>query len=432
MSLRLLLKKDIVLVVVSKAVNGTTTLALNLYAVHYLVPAEFGALTLCTTFLVLLDGMIGAALDLAVVKLRPLERSTSHGSPIEQAAIGLKTLGCIGFGMLLVIFAPQLGTLLLHRGDVRRLFLAWSIAATAVLTMRSTQLALQIRERYKSFACIELLNTSLRIALVIWMIHRGYRSSLSIMTSYAIGSSVALLVGLVTLIRTTGMRVWWRIRGAALVLKSARNALVTYGLSALVSRLDILVLAVMASPAQLGLYGSAMTLASVPEIAATYLAPAFLPRIEAYCRMGVFTRFFTRLHMLMYTAMAAGYGVLLWFVPRFGGHILPLKYAPALAVTLVLLPGTLATASIFPLSLNLLMLRNSRIFIYFDLLMSPVLLVAFTLGSRRGILTVAAVTAVFRILKTLIVQSAGRRAAVHAQIEWQTKAENNAARTRMA
>ena len=418
-SLRLLLKRDIVLVVASKAINGTTTLALNLYAVHYLPPAEFGALTLCTTLLVLLDGMVGSALDLAVVKLRPLEKLTANGSPVERAAIGLKTIGCLIFGSILTIFAPQLGMLFLHRGDARSLFFAWSVAATAILTMRSTQLALQLRERYRSFACVELLNTGLRIGLVVWALHHGHRSGLSIITCFAIASCAAMCVGLATLIKISGILKWWALDGAGLVLKSAGNALATYGVSALVSRMDVLVLAVMAPPVELGLYGSAMTLATIPEIAATYLAPAFLPRIEPYCRQGVFGRFFIRLHVLLYALMALAYAALLWIIPRFGGDILPAKYAPALAVTLVLLPGTLATASIFPLSLNLLMLKGSRIFLYFDLFAAPLLVVVYNFSSKRGILTVAAVTAVVRVSKTVFVQWFAARAAAAAQSEWQ-------------
>jgi O-antigen/teichoic acid export membrane protein len=105
----------------------------------------------------------------------------------------------------------------------------------------------------------------------------------------------------------------------------------------------------------------------------------------------------------------------LWLLPRYGGLILPAKYGPAIAVTLVLLPGTLATASIFPLSLNLLMLRSSRVFIYFDLLMTPLLAAAYIVGSRHGILTVAAITTAARILKTLTVQLFSTRAAELAQ-----------------
>jgi O-antigen/teichoic acid export membrane protein len=224
-----------------------------------------------------------------------------------------------------------------------------------------------------------------------------------------------LVAGLVTLIRISGLRNWWGLSAAGLVLRNAGNALVTYGLSAFVSRLDILILKIAIAPTQLGLYGSAMTLATIPEIAATYLAPAFLPRIDAYCREGIFVGFFFRFHLLLYSVMGIGYGAVLWLLPRYGGLILPAKYEPAIAVTLVLLPGTLATASIFPLSLNLLMLRSSRVFIYFDLLVTPVLAVAYSLASRHGILTVAALTAAARILKTLTVQFFATRAAELAQ-----------------
>ena len=403
--------------VLSKVANGTTTLLLNIYAVHFLAPAEFGALTLCTTFLVLLDGLFGAAIDLAVIKLSPPEADSHSRVSVERAAISLKALGCISFGTALVTFAHPIGRLLLHQDGARPLFLAWSIAATAVMVMRSSQLALQVRHYYKTYACIELLNTASRISLVVWVMHHGHRSSVSVMTCYAIGSVFAFSVGLLTLIRLTQVRWWWGLQGASKLIRAGRTALATYGFSAMVSRLDIILLAILANPAQLGIYGSAMTLASIPEIASTYLAPAFLPRIVPYCRQGVFLTFFKRFHILLYGSMILAYCLAILLIPKVGPLILPPKYIPALPVIAVLLPGTLATASIFPLSLNLLMLRNSKVFLIFDCMATPTLIIAYWLAADRKIIIIAAITSIFRIAKTCIIQIKASRYAVLAQEE---------------
>lgn len=418
MSLRLLLKKDVLLVVLAKAVNGITTLGLNLYAVHFLQPADFGALTICTTMLVLMDGMIGAALDLAVVKLEPLSHLEPSGSPVEQAAMGLKSVACLLFGGCLLVLSGPIGRLLLHRSDARPLFAAWTAATIGVLLLRSVQLSLQLRTRYLAFACIEFLNTTLRIGLVFALVSQGHASSTGVVSAYAAATAVALMAGLLTLMRVSGIHRWWGLRGTMQVLRAGATALSTYGFSAVVSRLDVFVLAALVSPAQLGIYTSAFTMAMIPEIAATYAAPAFLPRIRPYCEMGLFQQFFTRLHFALLAVAVVGYGLMLWWLPVVGPRLLPQKYWPAIPITLVLLPGMLATMSLFPVSLNLLMLRNSRVFLYYDLALVIPLVCGYVVSSSHGLFAVACVTTAFRLLKTLIVQIRASGAAREAQGEW--------------
>ena len=417
MSLRFFLKKDILYVVLSKVANGTTTLLLNIYAVHFLIPAEFGALTLCTTFLMLLDGLFGAAIDLAVVKFNDPDASSSSRLPVERVAMSLKILGCVGCGVILVMFSSPIGKAFLHQEGVRPLFLAWSVAATSVMMMRSTQLALQVRHCYASYARIELLNTGARILLVIWAVHHGHQSSVAVMSCFALGSSIALVAGFLTLVRQTKVWVWWGLAGAGKLIFGSRTALLTYGVSAFVARLDIILLALFGDPVKLGIYGSAMTLASIPEIAATYLAPAFLPRILSYCRQGVFVSLFKLFHLVFIVVAVLCCLLAIPLIPKFGPLILPPKYLPALPVLAVLLPGTLATASIFPLCLNLLMLKNNKVFLAFDCLTTPVLVAAYWLAAGRGVFVVAAVTTCFRILKAIVVQTTAYKFALSTQQE---------------
>jgi O-antigen/teichoic acid export membrane protein len=405
MSLRLLIKREILLVVAAKVTNGTSTLLLNLYAMHFMAPSEFGGLTLCTTFLLLLDGLFGAAIDLAVVKTCPEDGAAAERIDVERSALTLKAIGCVLCGGILVMFSHQLGNLFLHTSDARPLFLAWSIAATMVLLMRSSQLALQMRHRYTLYTSIELLNTSLRIVLVVIVLHGAHRSSAAVMACFAIGSSVACLAGITTLSRLTGAWRWWGLNRARDLARAGGTALATYGVSALIARFDVMIFAVFGSPSQLGLYGSAMTLATIPEIVSTYLAPALLPKIGQYSEDGVLATFYKRFHLSLYALMLVGYGVALLALPQLGPHILPSKYQPAITIVLWLLPGTLATASIFPLILNLLMLRNSRVLLIFDCIAIPCLVFGYRYAALKGVIQVAAVTTIFRLVKAAVAQN---------------------------
>jgi len=407
-----------VLVALSKAVNGTSTLFLNLYAVHFLAPAEFGALTLATTCLFLLDGMLGAAIDLAVVKLSAdADLTARSATSAERAAITIKLIACTLAGLIVVAAAGPLGEILLHRSRVRPLFVAWSVAATAILVLRSTQIGLQLRRRFTAYAAIELTNTTVRISLAVVALRAGYGSSLAIVICYALSALVALGIGFSMLIKASSVRSWLGLGGARDLLKACQTPLLTYSFSSLVSRLDVIILSIAGTPAQLGIFGSALAVATVPEIAATYLAPAFLPRIGPYCRQGIFLSFFKRFHLALMAVLVPGFVLAAFLVMKAGPYILPPKYSYALPLIMALLPGTVATASLFPISLNFLMLRNSKIFLWNDLVSFPFLIIAYWMAASKGLLSVALVTTAFRLVKTVIVQNKALQLARQARLE---------------
>jgi len=115
--------------------------------------------------------------------------------------------------------------------------------------------------------------------------------------------------------------------------------------------------------------------------------------------------------------LVPGFVLAAFLVMKAGPYILPPKYSYALPLIMALLPGTVATASLFPISLNFLMLRNSKIFLWNDLVSFPFLIIAYWMAASKGLLSVALVTTAFRLVKTVIVQNKALQLARQARLE---------------
>lgn len=193
----------------------------------------------------------------------------------------------------------------------------------------------------------------------------------------------------------------------------AAPALLTFGVSSLVGRMDLFFLAFRTNPVQLGFYGAGLTIATIPEVLGMYLAPVFLPRILPACRKGRFFLLFRRFHTIAYTCcVLALVGGLLLIRPVLT-VVFPVRFAPSLDIIRILLPGTLAAASIFPLTLNFLLLKKPRFFLLIDTVLAPLAALAYFYATPvSGAVGVAWITSAFRV-KSLVAQTTAFRAARH-------------------
>jgi O-antigen/teichoic acid export membrane protein len=169
--------------------------------------------------------------------------------------------------------------------------------------------------------------------------------------------------------------------------------------------MDLFFLAIRTDPVQLGIYGAGLTIATIPEIFGAYLAPVFLPRILPSCREGVFYALFRRFHAIAYGCCGVALAASLPLAKPVLSHVLPTKYLLSLDITRILLPGTLAVACVFPLTLNFLMLKKPKAFLTIDLAAAPFLAMAYLMvPHRNGALAAAWITSAFRVAKSGVAQ----------------------------
>jgi O-antigen/teichoic acid export membrane protein len=406
-------RKDFLAVGLPKLLNGASTLAVSLLAIRALEPAAYGVLNFGLACLTMFDALVGSALDLSVTTLITTNSAVdeSRAQPEEIAAVAVKLVLAAASLALFAAMGDWLGYRFLHVSGGRRLFLTLAVAGAGILLLRSVQLYFQARLQFRLYGLVDAVHGALRILLAGAVLLSRFASPLATLACFA--AAPALIVA-VCAWRLRGPAAWRisdvRGRDMSTVLAGGASSMATFSVSAVVSRLDIFFIALRGTPAALGLYSSALTLATIPEMLGAYMAPAFLPRILPACRDASFATLFRRVHawiflscaVLLAGAFVAGKPIL--------SALLPDRYGAAIGLVLILLPGTLAAASYFPLTLNFLMLRNSKVFLVTECAAAPLLAVAYYfLTPWRGIAAAAMVTCAYRILKAIAAQSAAAR-----------------------
>jgi O-antigen/teichoic acid export membrane protein len=401
--------RDLFSVGTGKVLSGATSLLIRIYAMPFLDPAGYGVLSLGINCLTLFEALIGSALDLGTIGLITRGKLCEGRAilPAEKATIGLKLAGGAALAVFFALAGEWLGYRFLHGPGGRQFFLALAAGGTGILLLRSVQLYFQARLRFRVFAAIDLAHSALRIVLVAAVLYLGTPTAVSILWCFAGASGLVcasfLIYGLAAA-SWSGERPGWRDLRA--VARSSAPMAASFGASAIASRLDVFLLALRGTPSQLGLYGAALTFATIPEVFGVYLAPVFLPHILPACRAGTFRAFFRRFLLLAYGLA----GVLLTLGLLAGrpllALVLPARYAPAIDLVMILLPGTLAVAVLFPVTLNFLMLTRPLLCLAVDSVAIPLLALAyFFLVPEYGAIAAAWITAIHRLSKAAVMQA---------------------------
>jgi O-antigen/teichoic acid export membrane protein len=403
------IRHDIFVVSAAKLLNGAASFLIRVYIVRFLDPAAYGVMSFGLNCLMLFDALAGSALDLATMALltggKPCEGAEIR--PVEKASIRLKLAAGAALVVLMGFSGEWLGYRFLHAPGGRGFFLVLTLGGTCILLVRSAQLYFQARMRFLFFGAIDIIHSALRVLLVGFVLYLGAASAISILGCYAVAAATVAAICFVYGSAAAG---WRKVRpgwsdGRAL-LRSSGPILASVGVSSIVSRLDVFLLALRSNPVQLGLYSAALTIATIPEILGAYLSPVFLPRILPACKAGTFRGLFRRFHLATYAVLGALLVLAFGAGKQLLSLLLPVTYQPSIMMVLILIPGTLAVASFFPLTLNFLLMLRPRIFLIVDSVAAPIVAAAyFFLVPAHGALAAAWITCVHRLVKAAIVQS---------------------------
>jgi O-antigen/teichoic acid export membrane protein len=249
----------------------------------------------------------------------------------------------------------------------------------------------------------------MRIALVMGVLAAGIHNPILLICCYGVAPLTVIAVGAPLIIRGD----WGSpasLKEYRALFTHAREILQVFGTGTATSRMEVFVLGFTGNPKQLGLYGVGMTLAMVPELVASYVSAVFAPRILTYCRMGIFATFYHRVTRVVYAiAITTAVAAFLLTGPAVR-TIFPASYRDAIPVIRVLVPGALANAVLFPLTLNFLVFFSPRTFVRYDLAAAPLLFAAYWYASsHHGIFGLACAAASGRFIKTAFIQTKAHR-----------------------
>lgn len=408
--------RQLILVAVPKGLGGVLTVLINGVLLGHLGPAEYGVYAVCLLMVALADGVLGSAVDMSVVKLASHHRLTDgrHADRIEQVGVLLKVALLVVAVLLILALGEPLSQALLHRTDRSLLLMAVSTACL-VLLMRSAFLHLQVRERFGAYAGLETLAQALRVGGVMAVIWWWAPSARTLTLAALVCTVIAAACG------AWLMRGVWSSRqpardparpGPSVTMFQAtvelwatlRWVLATFAFSALLTRVDILLLTQWSSMDQVGLYAAGQVFAQIPELLGSYMAVVFSPKVIPAANRGELMPMMRQVQGLLLGAALAVAAVAALAV-NFGAGLLPAAYLQSGQITLLLMAGTSAAMCAFPVVIPYVMFSRPTFIFKLDLLSLPFLLIAYHLAIHQsGAIGAAWVTGLARLGKLLILQ----------------------------
>lgn len=408
---------------IPKALAGVCTLALNVALLRFFGPEKYGVYALCISAVLVSDAILGSALDLGVIRLASLykEEDPKHCVAIQAAGICLKLTSVLLVAVALSCAARPLSAFFFHSTEDASLIPVSCGVVFAMMLLRSAQLFPQIQGRFSQYGLLEFLQMTLKYGGVAALLLVGKSSPGGVLILLAAGPLVAVTV--------FAMRwsneifpfphvSWQMVRE---LLDYVKWFFLTFSVAALVSRVDVFLLASWSNLREVGIFSAAQTFAYVPQLLGSYLSILLSPRVMPSWRAGRFLNLFRKFQLLMLAGCVAiyfGY----FFAIKFGGStLLPHSFVASEAIIMILLPGALAGLLTFPLTLTFLLFIRPRFLITVDCIALPIMFLLYRYAiARYGAVGAAWVTSSSFVIKASIAQIAAWKLAYDKK---QTRAE---------
>lgn len=392
---------EVAFVAAPKFLTGALTVALNAALLRYLGPSEYGVFALCAAAIVLFDSIVGAAVDNSMFKLVQAERhlGAAHGLAIQRSALAVKALLWVAGCAVVGAFAGEVSRRWFHQEGREGLMGLVLLAAGCVLVFRSLLAHWQMRERFLAYGGIDLTHTFLKFGSIAALLAMAGRAEVETLVGLlalapAVVVAGAFVAGAFPLLPLrpdgAGMR---RVAG------EARWFLLTYGLSVVLSRLDLFLLAALSTIEEVGIYSGGQVFAVIPEMVGSLLSVVFVPRIYAFWRAGRLAAH-GRTLALAGIALAAAVMGAAWLARPALAAIFPPAFQSSLAVFLILLPGYLGSMVAFPLVIPFLMFASPRAIFVLDVVTLPAVVALYAwLISTHGAVGMAWAATLTRLAK---------------------------------
>jgi O-antigen/teichoic acid export membrane protein len=403
---------DFLAVSFPKVLGGVCTVALNLWLIRYLQPAEFGVLSLCLVTVLIADSMLGSPIDLGVIRLATAYGAQASGRSldIQKAALLVKGTVLAAAAFVLALRGNFASQLLLHSTGSR---LAWAtlLAIAGLLLLRSAQVNLQVDRRFTAYGALDFAQMMLKFGGVVLFVRFGTVTPGAVLIWFVAGPAIAAAAWFV-----------WRGRlvlkarasrgGVRELLSYARWFLATFAVAALVSRMDLFLLARWGNLRETGIFAAGQTVAWIPQLLGMYLAIVVGPRVMPAWDEQRLYPLMKHFQIGLCAISLAGYILSVIGLRWLGPLIFPAAFLQSRAVIQALLPGSLAGFLTFPLVLTALMFLRPRFLFLVDCAaFLPALGLYALVIPRFGAVGAAWVTTCVNVTRAAIAQIAAWRCA---------------------
>lgn len=408
---------EFICVACPKVLHGALTLGFNLLLLRYMDPAEYGIYSVCIAGILLVDAIIGGAMDLGVLRMVSscLEVDPRRARAVERAGLFLKLGLGLSASLVIVLFATPMSRGLFHREGTSHFLYLTCWAGTAMLILRSTQLHFQIRRRFAFYGVVDVAHLILKFGGIALLLVYSRVSPVAALSIFAFAPTAVAFFCLLYLGKQLFQSDLARESVLPELIGFTKWFLLTSGVAAVLGGMDIFMLSALSSTEDAGILAGGQMFAMIPELLGSYMTVVLAPRVIPYCRAGNFFPFFRTFQLA-----CIGGAVALYFGFLFGEDLLevylfPESFALSSDVVLILLPGALASMVTFPLTLPFLLFIRPKYFVTLDALTLPFITIAYyVVIERYGVLGAAWVTSSSRFAKLLFTQIVAWRLASRA------------------
>jgi O-antigen/teichoic acid export membrane protein len=390
--------REMAVVATPKVLGGALTVALNVVLLRFLQPAAYGAYALCAMAIMTSDGVVGSAVDNAMIRsvqVQPgVESPAARG--LEKSALLLKMALWLVAVLILVPVAAPLSRRVFGESGSWLLVVITLFGAGTILLFRSVLAHWQVRSRFREYGRLDLLNVALKFGTIAVLLATYRPPSVEMLVLLAgIAPLAVVALSAITpgypILRSPVTAAQFREVGHV-----AKWFLATYGVSALINRMDLVCLSGFSSIEEVGVYSGGQVFALIPEILGGYVAVVLSPRILGYWRDGLLRGFFRSI--LRYGgALSLAVLAAAWLAGPALTALFPPGFRSSAQVLLVLLPSSLAAMLAFPLTIPFLMFARPRQILAIDLGTLPAVLGLYAyLAARHGAVGAAWATTIAR------------------------------------
>jgi O-antigen/teichoic acid export membrane protein len=415
LSERVTLKKgaqEFLWVAAPKFLGGGLLLLFNLILLRRFGPEQYGMVTVCLSGILLFDAILGAAVDMGILRLAPLyqrDQRLESSLQIQQAGLILKPVAMLAPALLVVGFAGPLSALLFQRKGGEPLLYLSLVSLLGLLVFRSAQTHFQVSREFLRYGGADLLHSLLRFGGITTLLFIGSPSPIGILSCYALAPIVATAFTLPAL----GKRLlqvpfsWPKLKELAQVVNWYLATAIT---GVLLSRMDVFLVSSLASVGEAGIFSAAQAITIAPQLLGTYLAVVCSPRVMPMWKDGSLFPIYRRFQIGVGIVCGAIYLLAFVGLEKFSALLLPRSFQRASGVILLLLPSALFALINFPWTVSFLLFLRPRFLFLFDVISLPILLLIYAVAvPRYGAAGAAVISALFALAKTSVMQTVAWR-----------------------
>ena len=323
---------------------------------------------------------------------------------IQQAGLTIKPV-VIGLLILPVSMAgAALSLLLFQRRDQANLVVLTMLALLGILLLRSVQTYFQVQHRFSWYGGADLAHNLLRYGFIAIALIAGFATPARLLATYALAPFVVCLCLLAFAARDL-LRTRINLSAARELCQVLIWFVPTALVGGLTTRMDVFFVSSLAGVGEAGIFTAAQAMVMPAHLLGAYLAVVFGPRIMPQFEDGSLGAFYRRfqsgiilLSIVSYVVAIAG---IAWVAPV----LFPPAFRRSAAVLTILLPAALSAFINFPLTISLLLFLKPKLVLAIDAVAVPFLCLAYSWTiPRHGAAGAAAVTALYALLKTIVLQ----------------------------